>query len=83
MSNADELLKLKQLLDSGVINKGEFEQQKKKLLSDKAFNPTVINSVQSKQKPKNIGCRMFSKYFFCNYNFCGYNYGNNIDTFSL
>ena len=31
-SAADELMKLKQLLDMGVITKEEFEGQKKKLL---------------------------------------------------
>ena len=32
VSNADELLKLKQLVDSGVITQSEFENEKKKLL---------------------------------------------------
>ena len=31
-STADELLKLKQLLDSGVINEKEFEAEKRKIL---------------------------------------------------
>ena len=35
MSTADEIKKLKELLDSEVITKEEFEMQKSKLLNDK------------------------------------------------
>ena len=34
-SVTDELLKLKKLLDEGVLTQGEFEEQKKKILNDK------------------------------------------------
>lgn len=36
MSNIDELLKLKELLDKEIITKEEFEQKKKELLNDKS-----------------------------------------------
>lgn len=54
---ADELLKLKQLLDSGAITQSEYDSQKKKLLND---SPSTINPKQSKpdtiQKKKKPGC---------------------------
>ena len=51
MSNADELLKYKELLDNEIITKEEFEQKKRELLNSK---PKILeNSSQSQNKPVN------------------------------
>jgi len=57
MSTADELKKLKELLDDGVLNKDEFEAQKKLLL----------NSSKDKNYDEWIGIEAF--YFFASYFF--------------
>lgn len=56
---ADELLKLKQLLDSGAITQSEYDSQKSKLLNE---SPAVADSKQNtptppqKKKKKKTGC---------------------------
>jgi len=43
MSNADELIKFKKLLDENVITKEEFEKQKRILLNEDIYTETDIN----------------------------------------
>ena len=59
MSNADEILKLKELLDNGIITNEEFEKKKKELLEVKD-NPKVSfedeTNITSNSKNKKMGC---------------------------
>ena len=52
MSNADEIKKLKELLDSGVISEDEFNNEKNKLLdiSSSISNPISSSNKKSKKK---------------------------------
>ena len=47
MSNADELRKLKELLDSGALSQIEFEKEKKRLLDDESVNNKPIENISS------------------------------------
>ena len=47
MSTADEIKKLKELLDSEVITKEEFEMQKSKLLNDKNNKIPNLQSIKA------------------------------------
>lgn len=50
MSNADELLKYKELLDNEIITQEEFEKKKSELLNSK---PTNATTTQTQNKPQN------------------------------
>ncbi len=50
MSNADEILKLKELLDSEIITKEEFEKKKKELLDIKVTIETPNQKVNNSKK---------------------------------
>ena len=52
MSNADELLKLKELLDSGVLTEEEFNKEKGQLLSESSSNNESIS-----YKTKNLATK--------------------------
>ena len=58
MSNADEIRKLKELLDEGVITPEEFEIQKRKLIQDRqeVNAPQYYAEVPFRKKKKNRGC---------------------------
>ena len=58
MSTADELKKLKELLDSKVISQGEFDKEKSKLLGNEiadtaTSNDVIKNNLDSKSDKKN------------------------------
>ena len=52
MSNADELKKLKELLDSGVLSKEEFEIEKSKIISTKESSSIYENNLGKSKKLK-------------------------------
>ena len=52
MSNADELKKLKELLDSGVLSKEEFEIEKSKIISTKESSSKYENNLGKSKKLK-------------------------------
>ena len=59
MSNADEILKLKELLDKQAITQEEYEKMKTELLKGKDESKTVINKytrTTQKQNNKKNGC---------------------------
>lgn len=52
MSNADEIKKLKELLDNGVITEDEFNNEKNKLLDNSSTNSNPISNSNKKSKKK-------------------------------
>ena len=51
MSKYEELSKLKELLDAGVLSKEEFEAEKKKILdASEEVKPTSTKKLQDKDK---------------------------------
>lgn len=59
MSNADEILKLKELLDKGIISNDEFEKKKNGLLGKKLSQPIQqqINNVSYINSSTNANLR--------------------------
>ena len=53
MSIADELKKLKDLLDSGVLNQEEFDNQKSKILLSKSYDESEVIIDDNKSKKNN------------------------------
>ena len=53
MSSADELKKLKDLLDSGVLTQDEFDIQKSKILSSESFDEREVIIDDNKSKKNN------------------------------
>ena len=50
MSLADDLQKLEQLRSSGSLSEAEFEQAKKRLLSDSSDEPRFLSDTQERRK---------------------------------
>lgn len=67
MAVSDELLKLKQLLDSGAITKDEFDSMKAKLLNDnnESYEPQHTSSVETynSSEPTRTSTYYKSRYF--------------------
>lgn len=61
ISAADELIKLKGLLDSGVLSQEEFEQQKKRILSQETPVESISAVETPKSEPKPAPVRIESK----------------------
>lgn len=62
MSNADELLKYKELLDNKIITQEEFEKKKTELLNSKSANTDTVQpqnknvNLSDKKKSSSNGC---------------------------
>jgi hypothetical protein len=54
MSKADELTKMKALLDTGVLTNDEFERQKQQLLSSDSAEATIENPSTKPRKKRKI-----------------------------
>ncbi len=54
MSKIDELLKLKELLDSGLINQNDFDKLKKKIFEEQKEESTEYNKIKNSELSENI-----------------------------
>lgn len=67
MSTADEILKLKTLLDSGAISQDEFDSMKTKILNENngSYEPQQTTSVEAYNSPEPTGTSTYhkSRYF--------------------